>query len=478
MMDAAQWIAEHAEEFIRANDEIWACPEIAYQERHSAEVLIAACERAGLRVERGVAGIPTAFVAEYGAAEGGTPAKPVIAILGEYDALPGLSQDRVPYRKPVREGAPGHGCGHNMLGAAALAASVAVAEAIKAGEVQGTVRFYGCPAEEGGAGKVFMVRAGCFDDVDLTLTWHPSCANSVLATNLLAMIKVYFRFRGRTAHAAADPFNGRSALDGVELMNVGVNYLREHMPPDARVHYVITHGGRAPNVVPDFAESCYYVRSPKMGEVLELFERVKDIARGAALMTGTEVEIAVENGTSNLLLNDTINAALQAQMERTGAPHYSAEEVAYATAVAGTFPKGSVEELLKSVAPVLGPLKEQLKNKVLWDAVLPLVRLDKVEPGSTDVGDVSWVTPLGQINTVCGAFGTPGHSWQQVAQGGMSIGHKGMLYAGQVLAATALDFMRDPELLGRAQAEFGASVAETPYVCPIPAGVMPPVETV
>jgi aminobenzoyl-glutamate utilization protein B len=315
-MDIVKWIDDNQAVFTGISDQIWAAAEIKFQERRSAAVLADALEKAGFTLQRGVADMPTAFIASYGAG------KPVIAILGEYDALPGLSQDRVPYQKPLVEGAPGHGCGHNLLGTGSLAAAMAVAQAIQAGDVQGTVRYYGCPAEEGGAGKGYMVKAGLFSDVDLALTWHPSVINASASINMLAVMQAYFRFHGKAAHAAADPYNGRSALDAVELMNVGVNYLREHMIPDARVHYIITKGGGAANVVPDLAESHYLVRAPQMGQVQDLFERVKNIAQGAALMTGTAYEVLFDAGFSNLILNDTIADVLNARMVAIGAPQY------------------------------------------------------------------------------------------------------------------------------------------------------------
>src|ERR1700752_1913783 len=298
-MDLSEWIESNRSMFIELSNEVWGYAELGYKEFESSETLVDALEEAGFKLERGVADIPTAFVASYGNGDG-----PVIGILGEFDALPGLSQDCVPYRKPLKSGAPGHGCGHNLLGVAGLAAVMALKQAIDTGEVQGTIKYYGCPAEEGGAGKAFMANAGVFKGTDICLTWHPDTFNGTLYANFLANYRVTFKFRGKTAHAAADPFNARSALDAVELMNVGVNYLREHMMPDARGHYVtINGGGVAPNVVPDFAESLYSVRAPRTDQLDALFERVKDIAKGAALMTSTEVEIEVISGMSNMFPN-------------------------------------------------------------------------------------------------------------------------------------------------------------------------------
>jgi aminobenzoyl-glutamate utilization protein B len=468
-MDIVQWIDAHAAVFIHASDQVWATPEVKFEEARSAKVLEATLEDLKFRVERGVAGMPTAFVGTYG--EG----KPLIAILGEFDALPGLSQDRVPYKKPLVEGGPGHGCGHNLLGAGSLAAAAAVAAAIATGDAHGTVRYYGCPAEEGGSGKGYMVREGLFKDVDLTITWHPSDLNEVSNVNTNAVIQAYFRFHGKTAHAAGDPYHGRSALDAVELMNVGVNYLREHMPPEARVHYIITQGGLAANVVPDLAESFYMVRSPQNPQVKTLFERIKAVAQGAALMTETECEVILEPGFSNTIINDTIAGVLQEKLLRIGVPQYSPDELQFAHAIAANIPPWSPQDAGALFGMVMVKALELMKDKVLCDGVMPLVSTSGTMAGSTDVGDVSWVTPTGTFETACGVLGTPGHSWQVVAQSGMGIGHKGMLYAGKVMAAAVIEFMQRPELLSQAQAEFHQRTAGLVYESSIPAGARPPV---
>lgn len=468
-MDLSQWIESNRSMFAELSNEVWGYAELGYKEFESSKTLMDALEEGGFQIDRGVAEIPTAFVASYGNA-----ASPVIGILGEFDALPGLSQDCVPYRKPLENGAPGHGCGHNLLGVAGLAACMAVKQAIDSGEVQGTIRYYGCPAEEGGAGKAFMARAGVFDDADICLTWHPDTFNGTWYANFLANYRVTFKFHGKTAHAAADPFNGRSALDAVELMNVGVNYLREHMIPDARVHYVtINGGGIAPNVVPDFAASLYSVRAPRTDQLDALFERVKDIARGATLMTGTEVDIEVISGMSNMLPNETINEVLQSKLVEVGAPQFSDEEHAFARELSKSIPADSLE----TSAHVYGldsKAVSELKDIVLFEDVLPPFRSEIVLPGSTDVGDVSWVAPTGQIFTTCWALGSPGHSWQIVAQGRMGIGQRGMLYAGKVMALSALEFMQNGELRERAGQEFKEKRAAATYVSPIPPGTKPP----
>lgn len=467
-MNPSKWIEDNRSMFVELSNEIWGYAELGYKEFKSSKTLEDALEEAGFKLERGVADIPTAFTASYGNAEG-----PVIDILGEFDALPGLSQDCVPYRKPLESGAPGHGCGHNMLGVAGIASVMAVKQALDSGEVKGKVIYFGCPAEEGGAGKAFMAKAGVFDGVDICLTWHPDTFNAVPYTNFLANYRVVFRFHGKTAHAAMDPFNGRSALDAVELMNVGVNYLREHMIPDARIHYVITKGGIAPNVVPDFAESMYSVRAPRTDQLDALFERVKNIAKGAALMTGTEVEIDVISGMSNMLPNDTINEVLQAKMEEIGAPKFNEEEHAFARELSKSIPPESLE----NGAYIYGlDAKDvtELKKQVLFEDILPPFKSEIIMPGSTDVGDVSWVAPTGQILTACWALGSPGHSWQIVAQGKTGIGQRGMLFAGKVMGAAALEFMQNDKLRNQAVEEFKIRRAAANYVSPIPDGTKPP----
>ncbi len=468
-MKLAEWIETNGKSFTDLSDAVWGFAELGYKEVQSSKLLEEALEREGFTVRKGLAEIPTAFVGSYSKGKG-----PVIAILGEFDALPGLSQECVPFRKPLVSGAPGHGCGHNLLGVAGIASVFALKEAMDAGEVKGTIRYYGCPAEEGGAAKGFMAKAGLFDDVDVCITWHPDSLNSVMWGNFLANYRVVFKFHGKPAHAAADPYNGRSALDAVELMNVGVNYLREHMIPNARVHYVtINGGGTAPNVVPAEAASLYSVRTAKMEQLPGLFERVKDIANGAALMTGTTVDIEIISGMSNLLLNETVNSVLQKELEAVGAPKFSPEDVAFAEEISKFIPR---ESFIES-APLYGMEPDEieaLKKQVLHEGVLHPYKPDIIEPGSTDVGDVSWVAPTGQITTACEALGTPGHSWQIVAQGRMGIGHKGMLYAAKVMALAAKDFLQDPELLQKAKDEFKRRRSAVNYTSPIPDGVKPP----
>jgi aminobenzoyl-glutamate utilization protein B len=466
-MELVEWIDAHQALFAELSERVWEFAELGFTETRSTDLFASALEQAGFAVQRTLAGMPTALVGSFG------QGRPVIALLGEFDALPGLSQEQLPYQKPREAGGNGHGCGHNLLGTASLAAAMAVQQAINARGLPGTVRFYGCPAEENGSGKTFMVKAGIFQDVDLSLCWHPDVFNGITGANALANIKVNFRFHGKASHAAYDPYNGRSALDAVELMDVGANYLREHLIPEARLHYVITNGGGpAANVVPPLAESQYIIRAPTLDQVQGIYTRVQDIARGAALMTGTEVEVLFQKGMSNLLLVQAITDVLYEKMVQVGPPEFSQGDLDFARQITAVCPESDVEGMLAMTygreARALVP-----EGAVLLTSVMPNVLTDYVAPGSTDVGDVSWVTPTGQIQTTCAALRTPSHSWQMTAQAGMSIGQKGMLYAAKVLGLAALDYLTDPVRLSQAQKEFQEKIRKTPYRCPIPDGVKP-----
>ena len=407
-------------------DDIWAFAEMGYLETRSSHRLRTYLSASGFEVQSGVAEIPTAFVATYG--EG----RPVIGILAEFDALPGLSQAAKPFREPVAEGLPGHACGHHLFGAASAAAGVAVARWLSATGTSGTVRVYGTPAEEGGSGKVYMVRAGLFDDIDVVLHWHPADRNEASAASSTANKSGRFRFQGIAAHAASAPERGRSALDGVEAMNFMVNLMREHVPEEARIHYVITDGGDAPNIVPESAEVYYYVRHPRLPAVKALFERVVKAAEAAALGTGTQMTYEVMHGNYPVLPNETLARLVDANLRRLGGYAYSPAERRFAEAV----------------------------HQTLGEAALPLGTQSEVQPfvlrqgrGSTDVGDVSWAAPTVGFGTATWVPGTPAHSWQAVAAGGMSIGHKGMLLAARLLALTATDLFEDTEPIKRAWAE-------------------------
>lgn len=420
----APFIDARSDRYAELSDRIWSLAELRYDEHKSAELHIAMLQEAGFRVTRDAAGIPTAFVAEAGT-DG-----PVIGILGEYDALSGLSQESGAYAcqpSPETPNGNGHGCGHHLLGTAAHFAAVAVKEFLERNGLPGRIRFYGCPAEEGGSGKTFMARAGLFDDLDAALTWHPASHTGIFHQSSLANIQAYFRFRGVAAHAANSPHLGRSALDAVELMNVGVNYLREHMVPDARVHYAVTNsGGISPNVVQARAEVLYLVRAPINSQAAELYERVKNVARGAALMTGCELEIVFDKACSNYIPNGVLNQVMYANMQALQGPAYTEGEQQAARRMWDAISADDIDNAGKNLGAVL-------RNPTpLFSGVAPYEPgRHEISYGSTDVGDVSWVTPTAQCWGACYAYGTPFHSWQMVAQGKLSLAHKGHGARGQ-----------------------------------------------
>jgi aminobenzoyl-glutamate utilization protein B len=414
---------------------IWGFAELGYQEAKSSALLQSELKAAGFEVTSGVAGIPTAFVASWGSGP------PVVAFIGEFDALPGLSQDAVPERQPLAEGGPGHGCGHHLLGTASAAAAIATREWLAAGRKPGTVRYYGTPAEEGGSGKVYMLRAGLFRDVDAAIAWHPSDRNEVNAGTTLANIGAKFRFRGQAAHASASPHEGRSALDGVEAMDNMVNMLREHVPADTRLHYVITRGGEAPNIVPDFAEVYYMARHADIRVLDGVWERVLKAAEGAALGTGTRVEHEVISAVFNMLPNEPLAHLALANLKRVGGVRYSPEEQAFA-------------ERLRGTLAAAGPAGAQ-------EQVLPLETA--AGTASTDLGDVSWSVPTVELEAATWVPGTPAHSWQAVACGGTGIGSKGMIVAAKAMALTAADLFTEPGHLAAARADFDRRRAGVTY---------------
>ena len=448
------------------SDRVWEMPEICYTEYRSVAEHRAMLEAEGFRVSENVAGIPTAVIGEAG--EGG----PVIAILGEYDALPGLSQVAgIAEPKELVAGGHGHGCGHNMLGSAALLAATAVKNYLSERGIKGRVRYYGCPAEEGGAAKVFMVRAGHFEDVDIAITWHPAAINRVDDAMSLANTRLDFTFKGRASHAAAAPHLGRSALDAVELMNVGVNYMREHMPSDARIHYaMLDAGGVAPNVVQATAKVRYAVRARELPGMRALVERVKKVAAGAALMSETQVDVKVVSAVSNLLGNTPLEQAMQRQMEHLGPPPFDAADRKYAAEIQATL---TPEDIASAFARAGVPVR---KDAPLCDFVVPYGTKGAPMMGSTDVGDVSWVVPTVQARVATHAIGTPGHSWQITAQGKSGQAKKGMVHAAKVMAGVAVDALDDPALIERAKADHKARTDVTPYDCPLPADVKPPIQ--
>ena len=468
------WIDAHRESLAQTSRDIWEFAEMRFQEFKSAARLIAELEREGFAVTQNLAGIPTAFMGSFGT-EG-----PVIAFLGEFDALAGMSQQGgVAEKCPQTPGGTGHGCGHNLLGVGALAAALAVKHLMEKEGLSGTVRYYGCPGEEGGSGKAFMARDGVFDDVDAAITWHPFGANGVMSISMLANYQIAYRFKGRSAHAAAAPHLGRSALDAVELMNVGVNYLREHIIPEARVHYAVTNtGGKSPNVVQAEAEVLYLIRAPRLPEVAEIYERVNNIARGAALMTGTEVEILFDKACSNYIPNGVLGKIASDHFHDLGAPPFDDADRQFAQAIRATLSENDLASdtaLTKNFMGGHDPegIVKKLGETPLFEGVLPFNDRTALLPGSTDVGDVSWIAPTVQIAVACHAFGTPPHSWQQVAQGVMPAADKGVLTAGKLMARVAADILASPELVDKAKAELAKTLGGAQYVCPIPKGVQP-----
>ena len=438
-------VDRHAAGLAELSDRIWAYAEIALREHRSAAALADYAERQGFRVQRGVAGMPTAFVATYGKGQ------PVIGVMGEYDALPGLSQKALPEKAPLAEGAAGHGCGHNLFGAASLGAAIAIKEQIESGRLKGTVVFFGTPAEEDVGGKTYMVREGLFRDVDAVLAWHPSDETQADMTSSQAMVDLAVEFRGKAAHAAYDPWNGRSAVDGLELFLHGVNMMREHIRPSSRMHYTIVAGGEVPNVVPEHAKSWLWLRDWKRSEVDDLLARTRRLAEGAALMTGTAATVTVQGGNWETLVNEAGARLLQANLLWLGPAVYTAEEEAFA----------------KQVQRATG-----VPEKGMFTGVKPLEG-QQAEGGSTDVGDVSWVVPTLHVSVATSPLGAPWHAWPVVASGGMSIGHKGMLRAAKVMAATMVDLYEQPEALAAVQSEFRTRKGDTTYVPYVPAGPPP-----
>ena len=419
---------EKAKEYVQMAHQIWEWAELGYQEEKSAQLLQEKLKAAGFSVKSGVAEIPTAFVASYGSG------KPVIGILAEFDALPGVSQEAVPFKKEREGSQTGHACGHHLFGVGSSAAAIEVKKWMQSNNIKGTLRLYGTPAEEGGAGKVYLVREGLFDDVDAVLHWHPSDRNSASARSSLSNKSAKFRFNGIASHAAAAPERGRSALDGVEAMNYMVNLMREHIPSESRIHYVITRGGEAPNVVPAFAEVYYYVRHPEMETVKSLFVRVVKAAEGAALGTGTTMEYEVIHGIYNLLPNEILARMMYDNLNIVGGVAYNEAEVAFAKKIMTSYRMGQM-------------------NPEMANQIAPFEVITRGTGGSTDVGDISWITPTAGLSAATWVPGTSAHSWQAVAAGGMSIGGKGMMVAAKTIALTAFDLFKNPKITDNARKE-------------------------
>lgn len=437
-------IESHREEMIRLSDEIWRYAETALQETKSSKVLADWAEREGFRVRRDVPGLPTAFVAEYGSG------RPVIGIMGEYDALPGISQKAQPSKEALEKGGAGHGCGHNLFGVGSLGAAIAIRDLIESGRLKGTIRFFGTPAEEAVGGKIYMVRDGVMDGVDVMLAWHPSDVTRSDTKSTQALVDITVDFRGTASHAAYDPWNGRSALDGLEIFTHAVNLMREHIKPTSRMHYAITKGGQVPNVVPEEAQLWMWLRALDRDEVDAMLQRIRKMAEGAALAAGVEASVQVGGGDWNMLVNMAGQRLAQANLEAIAPLEFSEQEQEFAKAIqkaTGVEPRG----LITAVKP-------------FDDKPGP------AEGGSTDVADVSWVVPTLHLSVTTAPTGAPWHGWSVVATGGMSIGHKGMLYASKALAATMIDIFLDPEALVKIRSEFDEKTRGVTYVPYIPDG--------
>jgi len=464
---ALDWISENESRIIEVSDRIWEFAELGLKEFKSSSLLAEELRKAGFKIEMGVAGMPTAFVATYGSGE------PVIGVMGEYDALPGLSQKPLPTKEPLVEGAPGHGCGHNIHGASGMAGAVGAKMAMEANGIKGTLKFFGTPAEESASGKVFMVREGVFDRVDAVLSHHPGSMNTGGLASSLANNSVKFHFYGVSSHAAGSPEQGRSAMDAVELMNIGVNFLREHVIQEARIHYVVEAGGDQPNVVPAYARSWYLIRAPERDQVDLINNQILEIARGATMMTRTTHEVEFIKGVYNKLTNRVLSELVVSNMREIGAPKYTEEEQSFAKEIAKTItPEMKRGSLRKSKRPGW----EKLMDIDLDQSIPDAWNEGEVSPGSTDVSDVSWKAPTMEFGTATFVLGTPGHSWQNTAQSGMSIGHKSLLFAAKTISASVIDLLTKPELLKKAKDEFEQRLAGRVYKSPLPPEVKPPLD--
>lgn len=463
------YLSENKELFEKISEYIYQHPETRFEEYASAEFLATECEKAGFDVEPNAGNIETAFIASYG------KDYPVIGFLGEFDALSGLGQKPNKTSYEPTEKNVGHGCGHNLLGTGAFAAACATKKYLEENGLPGTVKFFGCPGEEGGSGKTFMVKDGVFNDVDVALTWHPSPVNGIMSLSSLANYQVYFRFKGVSSHAANSPHLGRSALDAIELMNVGVNYLREHVPPEARIHYAVTNtGGISPNVVQADAEVLYLIRSPKVKQVDDMYRRVCKIAEGAALMTETKLSIEFDKACSNYIPNRHLEKILYKSLQETGIEKPSQDEITFAEHVWSTLSEGEKEGYL-------GILKgfgyrgdgSEFKGKYLAETISPYEPTNEILPGSTDVSDVSWVVPTAQLTASTSTLGTPLHTWQMTTQGISSYAHAGMLRAAEAMARTGIRMLTHKDDLLAVKQEFNQFKEANPYACPIPDGIKP-----
>lgn len=440
-------VESKSNELTTLSDKIWSYEEVAFQEKQSAAALMAYAEKQGFKITKNVGGIATAFTAEYGSGQ------PIIGIMGEFDALPGLSQKTVPHKDPVHEGGAGHGCGHNLFGVASLGAATVIKEQIESGKLKGTVRFYGTPAEEKFFGKLWMVREGAFDDVDIMMDWHPSSSTKANVQAGLALVDFIVEFEGQAAHASGDPWNGRSAADGLELYTTGINYYREHILPSVRIHYDIMEAGKVVNVVPDYAKIWTRVRDTKRDGMVKVWKRVEEIAKGAAIMADVDYKITLVSGVHEVLVNRTGAGALQKNLEYLGELDFTEEEIAFAKKIQEATDKPQIGFDTK-----IEPMEETLEHP---------------RGGSTDVGDVSWVVPTIRLSATVAPKDTPWHSWAVVACSGMSIGHKGMLYATQALSMTMIDLFENAKLREDVKAEFKERKGDYVYKGIVPDGPPP-----
>lgn len=440
-------VEKHKSKLIEISDEIWAQAETAFNEDKSAELLADYAEQQGFAVERGVAGMPTAFVATYGSG------KPVISVLGEFDALPGLSQEAKPAKSPLKEGAAGHGCGHNLFGAGSLGAAVAIKEQIESGNISGTVKFIGTPSEEKYFGKIWMVRDGIWGDVDVNISWHPSAETKSDVQSTLALVDFKVEFFGQAAHASADPWNGRSASDALELYTTGINYYREHVKPTVRIHYHIQDGGQVVNVVPDYSRLWMRVRDTKRSGMMPVYERVMEMAEGAAIMADVDYKVSLISGIYEVLVNREGGKIMQKNLELLGPIEYTQEEIEFGKQI-----QTATGKPLEGLDGSINPLEDTKENP---------------GGGSTDVGDVSWNVPNINLTVTTAPVDTPWHSWAVVACGGMSIGHKGMIYSSKAMAMTMLDLFQNPDLVKKVKAEYKERKGDEVYEAIIPEGPPP-----
>ena len=440
-------VASHKSDLIKISDEIWSNAETAFEENKSSKLLADYAEKNGFKVDRGVAGMPTAFVATYGSG------RPVISVLGEFDALPGISQKALPTKEALNEGAAGHGCGHNLFGTASLGAAIAIKELMEQGKIKGTIKFFGTPSEEKYFGKIWMVREGLWDDVDVNISWHPSAEIKADTQSSLALVDFKVEFFGQAAHASADPWNGRSASDALELYTTGINYYREHVKPTVRMHYHIQDGGQVVNVVPDYARLWMRVRDTKRSGLMPVYERVMEMAEGAAIMANVDYKISLISGIYELLVNRAGEEVMQNNLELLGPISYTDEEIAFG----------------KKIQESTG------KEQIGMDSTIKPLEATKEHPGggSTDVGDVSWNVPNINLGVTTAPKDTPWHSWAVVACGGMSIGHKGMLYASNAMAMTMFDLFKDPQLVTKIKDEYKERKGNEVYKAIIPDGPPP-----